>query len=64
MVVLGYLCFVVTINSSLVVALDEIKYPVLIICNHTLNKLHTVLFFSFVSWFSPIVGFVDQCLYH
>ena len=58
-VVLGAWCFDVTVNSCLVVDLDETKYPVLIICNVTLNKQHTVLFFSFLLSFSSLVGFVD-----
>ena len=61
MVVLGAWCFDVTVNSCIVVILgfDEAKYPVLIICNDTLNKQHTVLFFSFLLWFSSSVGFVE-----
>ena len=58
-VVLGPWCFDVTVNLFLVVALEETKYPVLLICNDTLNMQYTVLFFSFLLWFSSIVGFVD-----
>ena len=66
MVVLGAWCFDVIVNSCF----DEDKYPVLIICNDTLNKQHTILFFSLLLRFWSIVGFVDlwmvvdQCLYH
>ena len=60
-VFLGAWCFDVTVKSCVAInsCFYEVKYPFIIICNDTLNKQHTVLFFYFLLWFSSLVGFVD-----